>query len=329
MDFGVEFVPEDPVEEIVEKVKVADKTGFDIVWITDHYNNRNVYSVLTRIAKDTDQIKLGPGVTNPYTIHPSETASSVATISELSEGRAVLGMGPGDRTTLDALGLEWDKPLTRTKEAIEIIKKLLAGERVSAENMEKHEIQGAKLNFEPEAEVPIFIGAQGPNMLKMAGKNGDGVLINASHPKDFQFAVGQIEEGVEESDKSMGDVDVSAYTSFSVAEDADSAKEAATPPVAFIAAGVPDVVLDRHGISPEDAQTIGEAINEGDFGKAFGSVTDEMIDAFALYGTPDDCIEKIEELKDEGVTQVVAGSPIGPDKKEAMRIISEEIMPEF
>ncbi len=329
MDFGVEFVPEDPVEEIVEKVKVADKTDFDFVWITDHYNNRNVYSVLTRIAKDTDQINLGPGVTNPYTIHPAETASSVATISELSEGRAILGIGPGDRTTLDALGLEWDKPLTRTKEAIEIIKKLIAGERVSSEGMEKHEIEGAKLNFEPEDEIPIYIGAQGPNMLKMAAKNGDGVLINASHPKDFQFAVGQIEKGVKDSDKSMDDVDVAAYTSFSVAEDSDSAKEAATPPVAFIAAGVPDVVLDRHDIPAEDAQVIGEALNEGDFGKAFGSVTDEMIDAFALYGTPQECIEKIEELKDEGVTQVVAGSPIGPDKKEAMKIISEEIMPEF
>lgn len=329
MDFGVEFVPEDPVEEIVEKVVTADKTDFDFVWITDHYNNRNVYATLTRIAEETESINLGPGVTNPYTIHPAETASSVATISELSGGRAVLGIGPGDRTTLDALGLEWDKPLTRTREAIEIIKDLLAGEKVDTEGMEKHEIQGAQLSFTPEDKVPIYIGAQGPNMLKMAGKLGDGVLINASHPKDFDFAVEQIEKGVEEAGRDMDDVDVVAYTSFAVAEDVESAKESATPPVAFITAGVPDVVLDRHGIPSEDVETIGKALNEGDFGTAFGSVTEDMIDAFSLYGTPEECIEKVEGLRDVGVTQVVAGSPIGPDKKESMKMISDEIMPEF
>ncbi len=329
MDFGVEFVPEDPVEEIVEKVVIADKTGFDYVWITDHYNNRNVYATLTRIAKETENINLGPGVTNPYTIHPAETASSVATISELSGGRAVLGIGPGDRTTLDALGLEWDKPLTRTREAVGIIKDLVAGESVTTEDAEKHEMEGAKLNFTPEDDIPIYIGAQGPNMLKMAGKLGDGVLINASHPKDFDFAVEQIEKGVEEAGRDMDDVDVVAYTSFAVAEDVDSAKESATPPVAFIASGVPDVVLDRHDIPKEDVQKIGKALNEGDFGTAFGSVTGDMIDTFALYGNPEQCIEKIERLKEVGVTQIVAGSPIGPDKKESMKMISDEIMPEF
>ncbi|KXB05606.1 methylene-tetrahydromethanopterin reductase [candidate division MSBL1 archaeon SCGC-AAA382A03] len=329
MDFGVEFVPEDPVEEIVEKVKVADKEEFDYVWITDHYNNRNVYAVLTRIAEETNQINLGPGITNPYTINTAETASSIATISEISDGRAVLGLGPGDKTTLKALGIEWDKPLTRTKEAIQVIRSLLDGERVTTDDMEKHSLKGAKLNFEPEADIPIYIGAQGPNMLKMAGKRGNGILINASHPKDFDFAVDQIEKGVEEAGRDMDDVDVVAYTSFSIAEDVDSAKEAATPPVAFIAAGVPEVVLERHGIAKEEAEKIGKAIGEGDFGTAFGSVTDEMIDAFALYGTPEQCIEKIKGLKEVGVTQVVAGSPIGPDKKKSMKLISNEIMPEF
>lgn len=329
MDFGVEFVPEDPVGEIVEKVKVADKTGFDYVWITDHYNNRNVYIVLTRLAEETEQINLGPGVTNPYTIHPAQTASAMATISELSDGRAVLGIGPGDKTTLDALGFEWDKPLTRTREAIEIINELLAGERVTTEDMEKYDLKGAKLNFKTDHKIPVFIGAQGPNMLKMAGKNGEGILINASHRKDFDYAVGEIENGVEDAGRDMDDIEVVAYTSFSVAEDKKSAKEAAIPPVAFIAAGVPDVVLDRHGIPSEDAGKIGKALGEGDFGTAFGSVTDEMIDAFALYGTPEECVTKIEELAEKGVTQVVAGSPIGPDKKKSMKIISDEIMSKF
>lgn len=329
MNFGVEFVPEKPINEIVDYATTADDLDFDYMWITDHYNNRNVYATLAMIAEKTDSINIGPGVTNPYTIHPAETASSMATLDELSDGRAVLGIGPGDKTTLKALGVDWEKPLTRTKESIDIMKQLLAGNAVSSEGSGQFDLSGCKLNFSPESEIPVYIGAQGPNMLKMAADKGDGILINASHPKDFEYAVGRIEEGVKESGRKMEDVDIAAYASFSVDEDKKSAKEAVVPPVAFIVAGLPDKVLERHGISKDAAETIGNALGEGNFGPAFGSVTDEMIEAFSVYGTPEDCVERIEELRDIGVTQIVAGSPIGPDKKDSMKIISEEIIPEL
>lgn len=328
MEFGVEFVPEDPIDDIAEEVKMAEESGFDYVWITDHYNNRNVYATLTRLAEETKEIKVGPGVTNVYTIHPAETASSIATIDELSGGRAILGIGPGDRTTLDALGLEWDKPLTRTREAIKIIRDLLAGEKVTLEE-EKFRLQGAQLGFGPVSEIPIYVGAQGPRMLETAGELGDGALINASHPDDFEFAVKQVKKGVQKGGKSPGDVEVTAYTSFSVAEETEAAKKAATPVVAFIVAGVPDVVLERHEISKEKADEVKKPLNQGDFGTAFGSVTGEMIDAFSAYGTPEECIERVEELRKAGVTQIVTGSPIGPDKEEAIRLVGEEIIPEI
>ncbi len=325
----MEFVPEDPVEEIVSRAKLADEQSFDNIWITDHYNNRNVYIVLSRIAEETDQITLGPGVTNPYTVNPAETASAIATLDNISGGRAVLGIGPGDKTTLNSLGIEWDKPLTRTREAIEVIEQLLAGEEVECENMDKHDFRRAKLNFEFEGNIPIYIGAQGPNMLKMSGEKGDGVLINASHPDDFRFAVDQIKKGVEEARRDMDEVDVTAYTSFSVAEETDDAKEAVIPPVAFIAASVNEKILERHEISLEKAGEVQKYLDRGDYGEAFASVTDRMIESFALYGNPEECIEKIEELKDVGVTQIVSGSPIGPDKDEAIRMISEKIIPSF
>ncbi|KXB02058.1 methylene-tetrahydromethanopterin reductase [candidate division MSBL1 archaeon SCGC-AAA261D19] len=328
MDFGVEFVPEDPIDDIVEEVKVAEDSGFDYVWITDHYNNRNVYVTLSRLAVETEKIKLGPGVTNVYTIHPAETASSIATIDELSGGRATLGIGPGDKTTLNALGLEWDKPLTRTREGVEIIRDLLAGEKVTFEG-EKFKLHGARLNFKPKSEIPIYIGAQGPKMLKMGGEFGDGVLINASHPADFDFAVDQVNKGIKKAGKKKSDVEVTAYTSFSVAEERKAAKKAAMPVVAFIVAGVPDVVLERHGISKEDAKKVKKPLGEGDFGTAFGSVTGDMIDAFSVYGTPEECIERIKGLSKVGVSQIVTGSPIGPDKEKAIELIGEEIIPEI
>jgi len=329
MRFGVEFVPEEPVEKIVNLASLADSLDFDNVWITDHYNNRSVYIVLSKIAEKTSQITLGPGVTNPYTVNPAETASTIATLDNISDGRAVLGIGPGDKTTLNSLGIEWDKPLTRTKEAIEVIERLLAGEEVQCEQMDKHDMKRAKLNFEFKGDIPIYIGAQGPNMLKMAGENGDGVLVNASHPKDFHFAIDRIEEGIEEANRSIEDVDITAYTSFSVAEETEKAKKAVLPPVAFIVASVNEKILERHGISFEKAEEIQKHLDGGDYGEAFASVTDDMVDAFALYGTPEECVRKIKELEDSGVTQLVSGSPIGPNKEEAIRMISEEIIPSF
>lgn len=325
MKFGVEFVPDSDVSEITEKSVQAEDSGFDFLWVTDHYNNRNVYLTLGDVAQHTDSITLGPGVTNAYQIHPAVTASAAATLDEVSDGRAVLGIGAGDKSTLDKLGLEWNKPLTRTREACEVIEDLLSGETVDYDG-EFYELNGAQLAMEP-GDVPLYIGAQGPNMLRMAGGQGDGVLINASHQKDFEYAIPLIEEGAEEAGKSLDDVDVTAYTSFAVAEDIDAAKEAARPVVAFIVAGVPEVVLERHGISKEDADEISSGIAEGDFGAAFGAVTQKMMDTFAIYGDPDTCSDRVRDLKEQGVTQVVAGSPIGPDKKAAMDLIGEEIIP--
>ena len=97
--------------------------------------------------------------------------------------------------------------------------------------------------------------------------------------------------------------------------------------VAFIVAGSPDMVLQRHGIDVASKTAIGEAIAKGDFGALMGGmVTKEMIDAFSISGTPEDCKARINELLDIGVTQIVAGSPIGPDKEKAIKLIGKEII---
>lgn len=98
--FGIEFVPQEPLDKLIKLAKLAEEVGFEYLWVTDHYNNKNVYETLALIAKETSTIKLGPGVTNPYVRHPAITASAIATLDEISDGRAVLGMGPGDKKLL-------------------------------------------------------------------------------------------------------------------------------------------------------------------------------------------------------------------------------------
>ncbi|NOR49391.1 MAG: 5,10-methylenetetrahydromethanopterin reductase [Methanosarcinaceae archaeon] len=325
MTFGIEFVPNDPVLKVSHYAKLAEQQGFDYVWITDHYNNRDVYTTMAVLALNTNSIKLGTGVTNPYTRNAAIAASSIGAINEISGGRAILGIGPGDKATFDAMGISWDKPLTMTKETIAAIRAYFTGKTVN-QTGDMVNISGAKMAFNT-GNVPIYMGAQGPKMLELAGEVADGVLINASHPKDFKVAVTQIAAGAKKAGRDPKDVDVAAYACFSIDKDAKKAASAAQIVVAFIVAGSPDMVLERHGIDVAAKADIGGAIAKGDFGALMGGmVTNDMMDAFSIYGTPDDCKARINDLLDIGVTQIVAGSPIGPNKEKAIKLIGKEII---
>ena len=317
MKFGIEFVPQIPLKELVRLVKIAEDVGFEYAWITDHYNNKNVYETLALIAAETETIKMGPGVTNPYVRSPAISASAIATIDEISEGRATFGIGPGDKATFDALGIEWTKPVSTIKAAIADINTLLAGEKTEA---------GAALGGVKKVQdaIPIYMGAQGPKMLETAGEIADGVLINASNPKDYEAAMPMIKKGLAAAggDKSF---DVGAYTATSIGPDSDAAKNAAKIVVAFIAAGSPPPVIERHGL-PEGFNTkMGDFLAKGDFGGAIGAVTDEALDAFSVCGTPEEFIPKIEGLAEMGVTQYVAGSPVGKNVEESIKLLGEVI----
>ena len=328
LKFGIEFVPKEPYWKLAAYAIQAENCGFDNLWVTDHFGNRNVYVTLAAAAIYTNKITFGTGVTNPWMVNPVITAQAIATLNELAPGRVVLGMGAGDKTTLEAVGIEMGKPLAAVKEAIEMFRKLTNGEKVAFEG-EVFKATGAKLNFKPANKIPVYIGAQGPKMLELAGKIGDGVLINASHPSDIEYAVKMANEGMKQAGKSASDVDITAYTSFSVNEDIKKAVKAATPVVAFIVAGSPPPVLEKHKIDVAKAAEIRSALKVGDFPKALGAVTPEMIDVFSICGTPDVCIEKIAALQKIGISQFVVGSPVGTNVKNAIDLIGSKIIPHF
>ncbi len=323
MKFGVEFVPNVKPYEVEYLSQVAEDSGFKSVWVTDHYNNRNAYAILTLLALRTAKVSLGVGVANPFTVHPAVTASAIATLNEISGGRAILGIAAGDKMTLQRLGIGWDKPLTRVKEAVEFIRELSSGKRVSYSG-KTLKVENAGLDYRV-SPYPIYVGAQGPKMLKLASEIGDGVLINASHPKDFEEAFrcfGELKEGF----------DVVAYTSMSVDKDGNKAREEAKIVVAFIVAGSPDPILERHGLK-EEAEKVRDALSKAFAGGSWAdvkkAVNDRMIDAFSVSGTPEEVIERIEELSRAGVTHVVAGSPIGVDKAKAIKLIGKKVIPAF
>ncbi len=322
VSIGIEFLPKMPTQELIDYCKYAEQNGLDFIWVTDHYNNRNVFAELALIAAQTSRIKLGPGVTNAFTANPAVIASGICTIDEVSNGRATLGIGPGDLSTLPKIGIPMETPVARLSEAVGVIRRLWAGEMVSTPENKVFKFAGAQLAYKPKQKnIPVYIGAQGEKMLETAGRIGDGALINASNPKDFAFAVPIIKKAAGEKR-----FDVAAYTSFAIDADSKKARSAVKPVVAFIAAGSPVPVLQRHGLDLAAVETIKGGLAKGDFKTAFGAVNDAMIDAFSIYGTPQELKVKIEGLKQMGCTQIVAGSPIGTNLNTSIRLIGKYVI---
>ena len=348
--FGIELVPDKPIDKIVRWAKLAEKNGFDIVWLTDHYNNRNVWSTLTVIALNTSRVIIGPGVSNPYHMSPALSASAAVTLNEISNGRAAIGFGAGDRTTLNSIGIDWVKPVSNVVECIECVRALTEGRRFTLDG-NAFKISGAKLSIVKRKDVlddkgnpvlkdgkpikrgpkiPIYAGAQGSQMLKRTAMVADGILINASHPKDIKIALEKIREGVEEAGRDLSDIDIGVYAACSIGETYDEAlKGDLKTVVAFIVASSPEVVLDRHGIDADASKRIRKLLGEGNFKKLPKAISERMLEAFSIVGDSRQCISRIENLLKAGMTQMVIGSPIGPDKSKAIQQIGRDIIPHF
>jgi 5,10-methylenetetrahydromethanopterin reductase len=324
---GIELTPEHPLERVVELGTTAEAAGYDTVFTTCHYNNRDPFAALTRLATETDAIRLGPGVANPYELHPATLAGKVATIDEVSDGRAVFGIGPGDPSTLQNLGLADERGLRSVLEAMELARDLWDGQRVTHDGT--FATNEAGLNFQPPSDIPAYVGGEGPHMCRMAGKRADGLLFNGSHPADVAWARERVDEGIAErpsddgaNDPEEADFDFAAYASVSVAADSDRAREAARPPVAFIVGGAAPPVLERHDVDVGLAERIGQRLSAGSFSEAFELVTPEMIEAFSATGTVEEVAARIEAVL-EHADSFVVGAPLGPDPVEAITLAAE------
>lgn len=321
MKYGIELVPNKDSIEIALYSKLAEKYGFDNVWITDHYNNRNAYICLTLSAMFTNRINLGIGVTNPYTYHPIYIIQLIQTISEISNGRVLLGIGPGDVTTLSELGIERKKPIKAIEEFVKIFRTAIKNGYVKFQG-EVFNIKNARFNFKLN-DVPIYIGAQGKKLLKLSGMIADGVLINFSNKKDIELSIKYVKEGMISSGRN--NVEIVAYLCFSIDEDSKRARKLTIPVVAYILSSASKEILNRHNIEEDIVMKVRECIMGGNFKKLYELIDERILDIFSISGNPEECKEKIEELKELNLSQIVFGSPIGRNIPEALKLIKKII----
>ena len=195
MQYGVLVQAVDLPADFVGLAQRAEQLGFDYLWVADSsLHGRDVYSYLTLAALHTTRIQLGTGVTHPLTRHPAINVNSIATIHEISGGRAVLGIGAGDRPGLE-LGLEPAKRQS-IEEMVTLSRRMLAGETVTFQGA-TFDTNEAHLIHPPRSMLPIHIAASGPRTLRLAGALADGVLMQVGvHPTCVSYAIERVAEGV-------------------------------------------------------------------------------------------------------------------------------------
>ena len=300
MRLGVAIPASSPLEGLTELAVTAEQLGYDWLWINDDRLQRDPFTALAAAAMSTNSIRLGPGVTNPFSRHPALIATAIATLDELSGSRALLGLGAGG-TNHRMLGITRAAPATALREAVTLIRGLLGGETVTTGGATVRALE-AELDFSPvRARIPIYIGGRGPKILELAGEVADGVIVgNIATVKGWRWALDRIQAGVRRSNRETDLGDVVAWLYSSIDEDAGAARDAVRPMVATtLVTSRP--VLDQLGFAMPApfAEVMGRAewqLSRSVIEPASALLSDSLVARLALAGTVEDCRRALSDL---------------------------------
>ncbi|MDX1686674.1 MAG: LLM class flavin-dependent oxidoreductase [Candidatus Promineifilaceae bacterium] len=286
---GVNLAPEAPVPHLVELVQEAERLGFQKCWIYDEgLPVRDPYVTMATVAGQTEKIHLGTGITNPYTRHPAITAAAIATLHELSAGRAFLGLGAGGSITLGPLGIERRKALTATREALLCTRRLLAGETVNFEG-EFLTLVDARIDY-VRSGIEVWLAGRGPKMLALGGELGDGVLLSFLHKELIQEYVDRVHKGAARS----GNAPRICYSTMIATN--EEALEAVRPHMTYRLVDAPPKAKALLGITDAETEEIRSAMIRDGIHEAARLVRDEWIRPFIVMGSVDQCAAELGEL---------------------------------
>ena len=308
MKLGAQFLVEE-FDQCMESVVAAEQAGFAHAWFIDSQILwQDCYVYMTRALDLTDSIVAGTAVSNPFTRHPTVTASVNGTLAELHPGRVILGLGRGD-SAVRTMGMN-PVPTRELRAAVPVIRTLMNGETT--------QINDADVHFRWHKEgprVPIALSATGPKNLRVAGGLADIVMMYVGvHPTNVGWAIGHIRAGAEEAGRNPDDVKVSVLCGLELDDDAAAARESVRWAAAACANHIGDTMKrnPEHGM-PEtmtrlvDARTQHYDYYEGHLDSDADHtayLTDELIDDFAIGGSAEHCLEKIRVLEELGVWEI-------------------------
>ena len=309
-------------DEAVEIVRIAERAGFDSVWVAESYGS-DVVSVLAWLAPHTEKIKLGAAIMQVPARPPAAAAMAGCTIDSLSGGRFIFGFGPsGPQVSEGWYGIPYPKPWGRTREYVEIVRKIVARED-RLEYRGKHytlPLEGGtgqgkalKLNFHPiRNEIPIFLGAIGRKSVELAAEIADGWIPIFFSPDAFEETWGEhLERGFAKGGRSREDLEISPSIQVAIDGDLDTARAMSKASLLLYLGGMgsreTNFYVDlahRFGFG-EVADEVQTLYLDGKREDAYNAIPDELVDATALIGTEEEVASRLERFTAVGIDRLI------------------------
>ena len=299
---GIAFSGGLTASEIADCAERAEALGYESVWVAEGHGG-DQFAILAACALRTRRVRLGTAISSVFVRTAPTIAMAAAAVDELSGGRFVLGLGSSHRVQVGPEhGVEYSKPLGRVRDTVAVVRGLLrdgevdhAGETVRIERFD--------LWFEPfRREIPIYLSALFPKMTQLCGEIADGVILARSTLASAARARAHVVAGAGRAGRDASAVEIASLLPASVAPDRNEALAAARPGLAFYAGFFPryNRLLAESGF-PAEAAAVAKAWAAGDKAGAERAVTDEMIAATSVAGTPAECRERIEAYRASGL----------------------------
>jgi probable F420-dependent oxidoreductase len=327
MDFGITIKPDLTIDRIVSLTKRAESAGFRYGWIFDsHVIWMEPFPLLTLMAANTNEMRLGTCVTNPAVRDVTVSASLFATLNVFSRGRMQLGIGRGD-SSRRVLG---KKPTTleNLEEFVRVFRALNSGKSAELDGV------NTRFRWANGGSPPVWVAGYGPKALRTAGRIGDGVILQFADPDLIEWCLGFVREGAREAGRDPAKIEVMAAAPVWASADLKLARER----VRWFPALVSNHVIDL--ISKYKPEELPESLISfvKDRGKydylhhcEVGSdnadfVTDEIVDRFCLVGPIEQHRKKLEALQKVGVTQFNIYLMCG-DEEQTLEIYARDVLP--
>ena len=300
--FEAEISPGMASREVVALAQIAEDAGFDRLGISCVALWPDTYQLQALVAAATRRIRIGSMVTNPYTRHAAVHASALATLDEISDGRAFCGIGTG--AGLEAFGIAYPQPVRTLRETVTAIRGLLAGETVTFEG-QTLKLDAARLLRPPAHTVPIAIGTRSEQIMKLAGELADVALVGARHltpPIVAQYRI-WLAEGAARVGRDAAKIEVMPRVTLCISHDERLALES----VKRYTAHYVDILGDRGpAMDPNRRAAISRTLKQAtgwyfdlaryDPPEMLALIDDDLTRAFAIVGTPEQCAAQIREM---------------------------------
>jgi probable F420-dependent oxidoreductase len=326
---GIAFSGGPNPAEMLDCVRLAEELGYDSAWVAEGHGG-DQFAILAACAVQTSRIKLGTSISSVFVRTAPTIAMAAATLADLSNGRFILGLGSSHKVQVEAEhGVPYSKPLTRVRESIDVVRRLLRDGQVSYQG-ETVRIGGFDLWFTPRhRSVPIYLSAVFPKMTALCGEIADGLMLTRSTLATAAIAREAIAEGARRAGRDPGEIKVTTLLPAAVADTRAEALDVLRPGLAFYMGFFPryNRMIADSGFA-EEASAIAEAWSRGDREGAVRAVTDDVIDATSVAGTPEQCRARVEAYRQSGIDLPIL-SPFarGPGAKQRFEAVIRACAP--